>query len=227
LTLPKEQFNTSSLEVSQYLWDPSLESRVLQKLDTISFPFLLQISEPSDYVTIHSDLSISGGMHRLLYHQLHTPANVQTSFVFLTIPDSMFVDLDDAFEGIDNVRIHAASVCDIEQPAFVSGQHVIVLELSVNDSPTLEFSSKLHLRYPYPSRSYKQEVFLPEPQLLCLKHDGSILFQGPQERETLTQIWVAAGRDEDYDLVMWTTILVCWIGVVWMMLDMSYVAKWD
>jgi hypothetical protein len=227
LTLPTERSNSSSTDVGQFLWDPITESQVLQKLDTISFPFLLQMAEPSDYVSIHSDLSASGGMHRLLHHRIRTPANLQTGFVFLTIPYSMFVDLDDAFQGIDNVRIHAASVCDIEQPAFVSGQHVLVLELSVNDTSTLEFSTKLHLRYPYPSRSYEQQAFLPEPQLLCLNTNGPMLFQEPEERETPTYIWVAAGSDEDYDLVMWITVLVCWIGVVWMMLDMSSVAKWD
>lgn len=229
LTLPTEPTNSSVLQVGQFLWDASLEYTVLQQLETTSSPFLLQASEPSDYVSIDSDLSVSGGMHRLLYHQLHTPADVQGSFVFLTIPNSMFVDLDDAFQGPVDVfvRVHAASVCDIEQPAFSSGQHIIVLEVLVDGSSNIEISSKLHLRYPYPSRSYQQYVILPEPQLLCRKKDGSLLFQGLEERGPPTRILVAAGRDEDYDMVMWITILICWIGVGWMMLDLSYVAKWD
>ena len=191
------------------------------------------MSEPRETIKIRSDLSGSGGMHRLLHHKLNVPSDVQACLVFLTIPDSVFVDLDDAFEGhFCNIRIHAAAAaaadaCDVEQPAFASGQRVIVLELSEIVGPTLELSSKVHLRYPYPSSSYRQESFLPDPQLLCLHNDGVMIFQGSQERKTLTRLWVAAGRLEDYELVMWVTILACWIGVVCCLLDISLIAKWD
>lgn len=45
----------------------------------------------------------------------------------------MFVDLDDAIELDDDengVFVHFAATCDIEQPSFTSGQHVIALEIN-------------------------------------------------------------------------------------------------
>jgi hypothetical protein len=45
--------------------------------------------------------------------------------------------------------------------------------------------------------------------------------------EILERVWVAAGSDDDYDWVMWMTIAACWVGVVWMLSDISHVSHWD
>jgi hypothetical protein len=89
--------------------------------------------------------------------------------VIFTIPQGMFVDLDDPIPWKESGRITTTNcippryVCDIEQPAFVSGQHVLVLEISIpiskstssiimpmttttTTTTTESFATKLHLR---------------------------------------------------------------------------------
>lgn len=220
--------STPDPETQQFVFEESKESFKLEKVETTIFPFVLGATlDQSNSLSISSELSSSGGMHRLLSHRLETMVDFSKCFIFLTVPHDMFVDLDDAYEPPgDNtiLRVHAAGVCDIEQPAFASGQHAIVLELEQDANP-LSFASKFHVRYPYPSPTYSQYVHLPEPQLLCTTYDGSLVGTAPTKDAEV--VWVAAGSDEDHDFVMWTTVLMCCFGVVWMMSDISHVARWD
>jgi hypothetical protein len=91
-------------------------------------------------------------------------------------------------------RLHAATVCDIEQPSFVSGQHLLVWEINrivmTSDSTTtttitsndnipapmmIEFATKLHLRYPHPSSTLEEWIDLPSPLLFAavLDHNNN------------------------------------------------------
>jgi hypothetical protein len=221
-----ESPSTLGQQMKQFLWDHSKEEAEIQTLDRVTSPYHMS-AELSASLSIHSDLSSSGGMHRLLRHSLEVTGAYSTCYVFLTIPDGIFVDLDDAFEGSTGTQIvvHSAGVCDIEQPAFVSGQHCIVFEVRDCENDLLNFASKLHLRYPHPSPAREQFVYLPEPQLLCISRSGSLV--GATQQKGMELVWVGAGNDDDYNMVVWTTVLVCLGGVVWMMADISHVARWD
>lgn len=235
LQVPKDSFATYSLTLEsnattvqstqQFMWDDSKEGPKLKALDTAIFPYLIS-AELSTSLLIRSELSSSGGMHRLLRHSWEVTDDYRTCLIFLTVPSGMFVDLDDAFEGhgATHIIIHAAEVCDIEQPAFVSRPHSIIFEVR-DFQDDQSFASKLHLRYPLPSPVREQYVYLPEPQLLCVTLGGSLA--GSPQQKDMEPVWVAAGNDHDYNVVMWTTVLVCLIGVVQMMVDISQVARWD
>ena len=209
----------------QYLWEKRKQETKLQTLYPTTFPYIIR-AELSNSLSIRSELSSSGGMHRQLRHSLKIADEYGVCYVFLTVPDGMFVDLDDAFEASSGatVRVRAAGVCDIEQPAFVSGQHSIVFEVG-DGGKDMNFTSKLHLRYPHPSPSNEQFIYLPEPELLCLHQTG--FFVGAPRQKEVKMVWVAAGNDNDYELVMWATVVVCLVGVGWMMADLSHVARWD
>jgi hypothetical protein len=188
-----------------------------------------------------------------------TTTALERLYLFLHVPRGMFVDLDDAVTVVSTSTstsrtttsskaefefkwkvdaVHAAKVCDIEQPAFDSGQHAIVVELPPGGSQ-YDLSSKLHLRYPDPSLEYEQWIDLVEPHVVGIVVNGNRLGHGHELRreqaiiastegfEILERVWVAAGSDDDYDWVMWTTIAACWVGVVWMLSDISHVSHWD
>lgn len=227
LTLPTGDDKSRPNGTKQFIWRDH-EAIGWQELDTISSPYLLQQSEPSDDLSIVSQLSDSGGMHRLLRHQIQSKVeSVKAYYVFLTVPNSMFVDLDDSHEGLGALRVHAAGICDIELPAFASRQYVIVFELPSRQNSFLEFASKIHLRYPYPSETRLQTAYLPDPQLIATAKDGSLLFCKLRQEHPWGHFLIAAGSGNDYFFVMWATVFVCCVGVVIMMYDMSLVSKWD
>jgi len=130
-------------------------------------------------------------------------------------------------------RLHAASICDIEQPSFVSGQHLLVWEIDRIVAakggaipPVLNFSTKLHLRYPHPSPTLEEWIDLPSPLLFAVldskskaSHDWSL--------DVAERVWVAAGKDEDHNWIMGMTISFCLIGVGIMLRDISRVSLWD
>ena len=136
-------------------------------------------------------------------------------------------------------RLHAAVVCDIEQPSFVSGQHLLIWEidkiLTANDNMPLviEFASKVHLRYPHPSPSMVEWIDLPSPLLFAAVNSDSVVLNtvlgqnhgwglGIAER-----VWVAAGKGEDHNWIMGMTICFCLFGVAIMLRDISKVSLWD
>jgi PIG-X / PBN1 len=108
-------------------------------------------------------------------------------------PAYAFSTIDDPDALVITATLHAAKVCDIEQPAFVSGQHVLAWELSVEraDQSTttstsscktdvstsaeaaatpfvVEFATKLHLRYPHPRPNQEDWIDLPKPILFAV-----------------------------------------------------------
>mmetsp|Transcript_4622 Transcript_4622/g.11110 ORF Transcript_4622/g.11110 Transcript_4622/m.11110 type:complete len:409 (+) Transcript_4622:108-1334(+) len=129
-------------------------------------------------------------------------------------------------------RLHAATVCDIEQPSFVSGQHLLVWEIDQikgGAGVILEFATKLHLRYPHPSVNLEQWIDLPRPLLFYRSHHRSntTTTQHDWNLEFTEQVWVAAGSDEDHNWIMGMTISFCLIGVGIMLRDVSRVSLWD
>lgn len=146
------------------------------------------------------------------------------------------------------MQLHAAIVCDIEQPSFVSGQHLLVWEidnvtLGYKDPEYSElfvvvFSTKLHLRYPHPSSTMEEWIDLPMPLYVASGPNLpslSDLRQSSHPKGYLgwrigiirDRVWVAAGKEEDHDWIMGLTIVFCCIGVAMMLRDISSVSQWD
>jgi len=173
-------------------------------------------------ITLQSTLSNEGGMHRQMTSTLEQAQGFESYFIVMTVPQSMFVDLDD-FLTDSKSTLHAAKVCDIEKPAFVSGQHVIVVE-GRSDS-TLCQHTKWHIRYPEPSQGGIDFIQnLPEPQAVFMK-DG-VLYHN-QHLAKMPHVSVATGYEQDGDFVKWATMVACWVGVWKMLLDISMVSYWD
>jgi PIG-X / PBN1 len=124
-----------------------------------------------------------------------------TGSFLLLIPSDMFMDAEDAFDqhqwkvhlvdsmdgltttsslahpvqGNYSLTLHSHKVMDIEQPAFASPQHAVMVHLNWNattllakddDVPShfvLRFATKLHLRYPAPNvlSKYTPVVLMP------------------------------------------------------------------
>jgi hypothetical protein len=138
-------------------------------------------------------------------------------------------------------RLHAASICDIEQPSFVSGQHLLVWEIdrivaaSGGAIPlVLNFSTKLHLRYPHPSPTLEEWIDLPSPLLFAVLDSNSEVSRDKMpgrehdwSLDVAERVWVAAGKDEDHNWIMGMTISFCLVGVGIMLRDISRVALWD
>ncbi|VEU41391.1 unnamed protein product [Pseudo-nitzschia multistriata] len=123
-------------------------------------------------------------------------------------------------------RLHAAAVCDIEQPSFASGQHLLVWELEVlgaskpGATERIGFATKLHLRYPRPSPDGERWIDLPAPVLVDPVGGGRIAgWEDP--------VRVAAGRDGDHDWIVAATVGACLVGVAAMVRDISGVSLWD
>jgi hypothetical protein len=134
-----------------------------------------------------------------------------------------------------SLHLYATDVCcDIEQPAFVSGQHVLAWEFDLEafkgESLLLEFATKLHMRYSQPSPNLHQWVHLPSPLLLGVVGkdvDTTVISVETQYMEVLERIQVAAGNDDDHDFVMWITMASCLLGVLLMLQDISKMSLWD
>ena len=264
-----------SASIEQYFWTipaggDRFERDLVQTVTPYHKPSVQNSSKSRRFIApkVDSHLGKDGGMHRLFRHRFRLLENSTGGeedpvyFLYLTIPQGMFIDLDDPIEiaqgtiqstptdGVDashsfvvttskdsslvqsfRARLHAATVCDIEQPSFVSGQHLLVWEIDgigkQGMPPLIEFSTKLHLRYPHPSATLEEWIDLPNPLLFATSN----LNYSTQEYDwglgIVERVWVAAGKDEDHDWIMGMTILFCLIGVGIMLRDVSRVSLWD
>ncbi|KAG7341553.1 glycosylphosphatidylinositol-mannosyltransferase [Nitzschia inconspicua] len=205
-----------------------------------------------------SALGPNGGMHRLLHHSLPLRSGISSYYLYFVVPQGMFIDIDDPLETNSKttaipipspdakcsfelyplgspqatafLHLHAAKVCDIEQPAFVSGQHLLVWHIDAvegNNQNNLEFATKLHFRYPQPSNNLRQNLNLPKPIFFTLADTSTVGNEKALRLEILERVWVAAGNDNDHDWVMWTTVASCLLGVVLMLQDISKISMWD
>jgi len=204
-------------------------------------------------VRIQSVLSNAGGMHRDLRHQLtfdnqikrdtHTQPSAISMIMMLHIPADLFVNVEDLFrvetDGLVVQLVPMKEVVDQEEPVFVSPPHGLLVEVTVEHSATLdlatfEFVTKLHVRYPLPfSNQEKGSTFrlaiLPPPLLLSATRNDTnapIRIFGNNEQPPLL-LWVAAGHQDDYPLMLGITLLVALGGAILMLRDISRVAEWE
>ena len=209
---------------------------------------IIQMSTSPDIGT-KSIMSNDGGMHRIVDHTLSTTSVGTTttkSYMVWMIPHGLFVDLEQFFVNPEAGKVHFSRICDIEQPAFDSPQHVVIIELSNgsnnnNNNPNDTLQTRVHLRYPLPGTKRIQWV---EPHLFEISIPHKTNYAGTGERTiSMMQIegsqpsttyfkvhdWkdVASGKDEDYMMVQTITVAACLIGVAIMLWDISYVSKWD
>lgn len=209
----------SDVAPQQHLW----AEQEWTAQETMTSPFVKKSSEArTRSLQSNSILSQEGGMHRLMTSTIETQNETGFYYLLMIIPEGMFVDLDD-FITLPTANLYSAKVCDIEKTAFVSGQHVVVVEVPADID--LEIPSKWHIRYPMPQPTGEVWIRnLAEPQVLYV--DGQELSYN-QEFSSMPDIWVASGYDIDYDVVMWGTVAACCIGVWIMLNDIATVSYWD
>lgn len=241
----REENQSHMLEWNQFVNGAWKEGPIVPMFRTDISPS----EEPTFSASIHSRLSADGGMHRLLHHNItvQCPKEVKqgspyrasiTMLVFVT--QHFFVDVDDAFafssphENVEPSLLSSRERIDIEQPSFVSPQHVMVIKVVVNGTcgDTHSFATKLHVRYPQLTQSGHLQVIFPAPLLYSgmlvtsqqeysLNASNDFVWQPPIAHE------VATGFEGDYILVGLVTLLSSIIGSLVLLQSMSKVSKWN
>ena len=290
------QETTSKTSLKQYMWTNQSHDRQkdsynevklqLQPIQTIS-PYHKAIVQSSMSMSMsnstlpiiatveqNSYLDREGGMHRLFHHSFQPiipdggiDETKRSFYLFVIVPQGMFIDLDDPFEAAfsgaiesnpipppdtDNINIdisattattsaastytvknlngpndekssvlsfraqlHSATLCDIEQPAFVSGQHVLVWEIdnivtkqqqignlsSIPPTPVIEFATKLHLRYPHPSSTLEEWIDLSSPLLFSVLPLSGNQLINEEESEVTSKLLLEKQKHHDWNLV--------------------------
>eukprot|EP00521_Asterionellopsis_glacialis_P008004 CAMPEP_0195282288 /NCGR_PEP_ID=MMETSP0707-20130614/1226_1 /TAXON_ID=33640 /ORGANISM="Asterionellopsis glacialis, Strain CCMP134" /LENGTH=442 /DNA_ID=CAMNT_0040341245 /DNA_START=474 /DNA_END=1799 /DNA_ORIENTATION=+ len=204
--------------------------------------------------SVDTELSSSGGMHRTLHVNvsLSYAEDAITSTtskllrkgsltLYLFLPEGVFMDVDDPFEDVNSSSCRSSTlsscsvelirapheVIDIEQPAFVSPQHVVALQVTLegeiqSTKPIEEIftiGTKIHLRYPrlVSKNETHVPVTIPAPfvhagtlelgEQIILKIDST----SPHCRTPIT-VHVAAGNQDDYVFVTLTTVILSILG---------------
>jgi hypothetical protein len=212
-------------------------------LDPVVSTYYLYVVVPSGmFVDLDDPLEVSTSTSQVWMSPMEPTSGAKCAFSIVQAAEQ-----DNATSSTTvQVHLHAATICDIEQPAFVSGQHILVWEIRSlhrnKNQPTrpLHIATKLHLRYPQPLPSMERWIDLPKPLLFGYLNDDTteqtIQSLHQQQSNDLSKSWtvdvldpvfVAAGNSLDYAWVMGITIASCFIGVVWMLQDISRVSLWD
>lgn len=223
-------------------------------------PFVVSVPASTSPVSfsanLQSSLSSDGGMHRLLHHSISFACQpemttYQASFYMLVfVTEHFFVDVDDAFlssqEHVIPFLLDSRERIDIEQPAFVSPQHVIIVKVDAsgickNDSQQEEeyvaFATKLHVRYPPLTETGHVQVSFPAPLL----YSGWLTDTTRVHQENYTllttasdfswqspiSVQVATGFQDDAHFVGIVTILASLIGSLVLLQKISKVSVWN
>lgn len=182
-------------------------------------------------------------MHRELHHSLRVVVDDADDdcaglelYVLLHLPSDLFVNTQDAIEGPKgwNISLLLTDEMDEEEPQFVSRPHAVVVRLSGGNIETtssaihMDWITKVHVRYPTPLNDegdYSRIVMLP-PVLVagrCVKREegsnDSYLILEPQGLDHQDYPppligWVAAGKTQDFPLVVTVTVLATLLGTV-------------
>jgi hypothetical protein len=295
------QETTSKTSLKQYMWTNQSHDRQKDSSNEVKLQLQpIQTTSPYHKAIVQSSMSMSmsnstlptivtveqnsyldreGGMHRLFHHSFQPiisdrgiDETKRSFYLFVIIPQGMFIDLDDPFEAAfsgtiesnpipppdtDNINInigisattattsaassyivinlnspndekssvlsfraqlHSATLCDIEQPAFVSGQHVLVWEIdnivtknqqqqqeignlpSMPPPPVIEFATKLHLRYPHPSSTLEEWIDLSSPLLFSVLPSSRNQLINKEESGVTSKVMLEKQKHHDWDL---------------------------
>jgi hypothetical protein len=215
---------------------------------------------------VASTLSSVGGLHREWQHQFTVSFGaeitaVETGYLtleyLLHVGSDVFVNVEDAVQILTlpflddddlrsrwNISIQhdPYRVIDQEEPAFVSPQHVVLVQLQgpmtrhpgADQPMVFETVTKLHLRYPEPldqgTCNFVQFPLMP-PNLLQAsfvtasgqryQQHGSVLPRAPP-----VGVWIATGRASDYIWVVTVSVLASVVGAVVILRDLHPIATW-
>lgn len=163
-----------------------------------------------------SSLSLVGGMHRKLAIDVDVASHFGSTTLLLFLTEDVFVDIEHLFEGDcvghGNARcrvgeVHSTGLIDMEQPAFLSPQHVVAVDIEWDNVPAdggLTLQVLIHLRYPTPVvGGGNREIRLPAP----------VLVSSPNMQAPLVAT-VALGNEGDYGIVSLVTMVVQILGTV-------------
>jgi PIG-X / PBN1 len=214
----------------------------------------ITLTSPPPSSHAHGSLDTTGIMQVSLYLLIH-------------LPSDLFVNVEDLFLYSNDAATTAASwnvtlvppltVIDQEEPAFVSPAHALLVRVSArlgDDSSrewmpppryTMQFVTKLHVRYPKPfAAAYNKSanfrrVMLPQPELLTgavIRHHSTgmemfnIHVQACLPSSTFLyplELWIAAGHQYQYAFVWWMTLLVAIAGALVMLKDIAAASTWE
>ena len=238
--------STSHVEVDTISWKQYVNGRWNEGPMVSPFPSEITNNGVTFSANIHSSLSPDGGMHRLLHHAIsikcpeETTESYQASLTMLVfVTEHFFVDIDDPLLSSHDggvATLVSRERIDIEQPAFVSPQHVIMVQVTMddgrcNETTTYSFATKLHVRYPPLTTTGHFDIVFPAPLLR-----SGWLAMSQQQNYTLEQqvTWqppillnVATGWQDDYAWVGIVTILWSLVGSILLLRDLSKVSKWN
>jgi len=222
------------------LFHHSFEPTIESGEDPIYFIYL--VVPRGMFIDLDDPIEPAGGMMKSTpIEDSDGVSSDDTSHAFFVTTTTKQLETQESSVLSFRARLHAASICDIEQPSFVSGQHLLVWEIDRIVAakggaipPVLNFSTKLHLRYPHPSSTLEEWIDLPSPLLFAVldseskaSHNTILGREHDWSLDVAERVWVAAGKDEDHNWIMGMTITFCLVGVGIMLRDISRVSLWD
>ncbi|KAI2513225.1 hypothetical protein MHU86_1263 [Fragilaria crotonensis] len=167
--------------------------------------------------TVESTVSRAGGMHRSWQHIIHSVEPQSSIFLFLFLTEHVYMDVEDMLESIKGgslIHIHTSETISIESPSFDSPQHVVVLELKVNDEESeIRLTTKLHLRYLEPSMSSERSMQLQIPHPVLWNGRGAT-------PHPIILPHVTTGSAGDARIVTGVSILSSLVGASLLLLDL-------
>ena len=167
--------------------------------------------------TIESSISRAGGMHRSWRHILYSVEPQSSIFLFLFLTEHIYMDVEDMLESIRGgslIHIHTSETISIESPAFDSPQHVVVVELKVNDEASeIRLTTKVHLRYLEPSMSSERTTHLQIPHPILWNGRGAT-------PNPILLPHVTTGSVGDARIVTGVSILSSLVGAFLLLLDL-------
>lgn len=185
---------------------------------------------------IYSELSESGGMHRMLSVKLsfdQLDFHQGSVSILLVLTEDFFVDIEQLIKSpcvgefeFCNLVIHSISdeTINTEEPTFVSPQHTLRIEVSwttpLSSEPYLSFALSIHARYATPNGGYVVAM-LPAPILLDMGKNDMLPKQKP------LSVHIPAGNSYDYICVTFATATWSLLGSILLLRELSRVSSWN
>lgn len=207
---------------------------------------------------IPAQITLKGkGMHRTLSYEINfSETEIVNHTMIQLLRKELYVEHEMNYNcrirSYDNqhschiIQLAQPKVMDIEQPAFVSSQHVIAYNIvahmnkqmdsihrdrTVDPTVIVEFDTTIHFRYPLTDNTRMIQVTIDPPYLINNNNAGSssgvnhYFKDAYWKSSNVIVTTVPAGSDTDLWYVSIITALVVWFGCIKMLRDIIRISS--